>query len=101
DGALICSAPPSNWRAGCGKPARPVRREGRSKSMLRPYPYQVRSLNDDRLERFGFPQGLFGHGGEFVEGVDFGFGEEEASGGSGFLSPLSLELAGEHGTFVA
>jgi hypothetical protein len=26
-------------RAGCGRPASPVRREGRSKPMRRPYPY--------------------------------------------------------------
>ncbi|MFZ3156285.1 MAG: hypothetical protein WA124_02140, partial [Smithella sp.] len=27
------------WRAGCGKSASPVRREGRRKPMLCPYPY--------------------------------------------------------------
>ncbi|MCX7420279.1 MAG: hypothetical protein NT013_12165, partial [Planctomycetia bacterium] len=29
-----------NRRAGCGKPARPVRREGRPKSIGRSYPYR-------------------------------------------------------------
>ncbi len=31
-----------NRRAGCGKPASPVRREGRFKSMNLPYPYRSR-----------------------------------------------------------
>jgi hypothetical protein len=30
----------TDWRAGCGRTACPVRREGRGNSMSRPYPYQ-------------------------------------------------------------
>jgi len=32
---------PTNWRAGCGRSASPVRREGR---LARPYPYRPRGL---------------------------------------------------------
>ena len=42
---ICCSSPQggktTNWRAGCGKSASPVRREGRRKSMRRSYPYSV------------------------------------------------------------
>ena len=31
----------TNWRAGCGRSARPVRREGASKPIGAPYPYQA------------------------------------------------------------
>ncbi|MFZ2657970.1 MAG: hypothetical protein WAX69_23770, partial [Victivallales bacterium] len=30
----------ANWRAGCGKSASPVRREGERKPMRSPYPYR-------------------------------------------------------------
>jgi len=30
-----------DWRAGCGKSASPVRREGRPRPMRRPYPYPI------------------------------------------------------------
>jgi hypothetical protein len=30
-----------DWKAGCGKSARPVWREGRRNSMRLPYPYHV------------------------------------------------------------
>ena len=30
----------TDWRAGCGRSARPVRREGRPKPIGFPYPYQ-------------------------------------------------------------
>ena len=40
---LCCSSPQggktTNWRAGCGKSASPVRREGRRKPMRCSYPY--------------------------------------------------------------
>ena len=31
----------TNWRAGCGRTARPVRREGGTNSIVSPYPYHV------------------------------------------------------------
>jgi hypothetical protein len=31
----------TDWRAGCGRSARPVRREGEFKPMGSPYPYHV------------------------------------------------------------
>src|SRR5439155_15436202 len=31
----------TNWRAGCGKPASPVRREGGANPIASPYPYNV------------------------------------------------------------
>ena len=34
-----------NRRAGCGKPARPVRREGRPKPIGLPYPYLIDALH--------------------------------------------------------
>jgi len=34
----------ADWRAGCEKYARPVRREGRLNPMSRPYPYQKRNI---------------------------------------------------------
>ena len=37
--SLSCEA--TDWRAGCGRAACPVRREGWSNSMLCPYPYQM------------------------------------------------------------
>jgi|SRR5712671_5528244 len=33
----------TDWRAGCGRSARPVRREGGSKPIDAPYPYSIRS----------------------------------------------------------
>ena len=42
---LCCSSPQggktTNWRAGCGKSASPVRREGRRKPMRCSYPYRM------------------------------------------------------------
>src|SRR5215831_6051075 len=51
-GSLACNKPMSqhvsplagnttDWRAGCGRPARPVRREGVSKPIDAPYPYSI------------------------------------------------------------
>ena len=41
---------PTNWRAGCGRSARPVRREGELKPMSSPYPYHSGGLrNPDGL----------------------------------------------------
>ena len=37
----------ANWRAGCGRSASPVRREGERKSMRSPYPYQLKALSCD------------------------------------------------------
>jgi len=36
----------TNWRAGCGRSARPVRREGEPKPMGSPYPYPGKSRED-------------------------------------------------------
>ena len=36
----------TDWRAGCGRPARPVRREGVSKPIDAPYPYQESVISD-------------------------------------------------------
>lgn len=35
----------TDWRAGCGRSARPVRREGASKPIDAPYPYSIRMLS--------------------------------------------------------
>ena len=44
--AQICQSAvdPTDWRAGCGRTARPVRREGRLKPMSFPYPYHFAIL---------------------------------------------------------
>ncbi len=45
---LCCSSPQggktTNWRAGCGKSASPVRREGRRKPMRCSYPYRNKGI---------------------------------------------------------
>ena len=41
----------TDWRAGCGRPARPVRREGRLKPMRRPYPYFSSSMPHQAASR--------------------------------------------------
>src|SRR5881397_3842956 len=38
DGSSVSCLDPTNWKAGCGKTARPVWREGRPSG--RPYPYR-------------------------------------------------------------
>ena len=38
-GLFTMAVAPTDWRAGCGRTARPVRREGRLKPMSFPYPY--------------------------------------------------------------
>src|SRR5258707_5546856 len=45
---VVSVSPPrgkiTNWRAGCGKSARPVRREGGPNSIGSPYPYRRASV---------------------------------------------------------
>ncbi|MFN0125721.1 MAG: hypothetical protein ACKV19_03425, partial [Verrucomicrobiales bacterium] len=50
----------ADWRAGCGKSARPVRWEGRRNPMWRPYPYPVKhyltTVQKSVAERTGLRQ---------------------------------------------
>ena len=39
-----------NWRAGCGKTASPVRREGELNPIGSPYPYKVKLLGFELLK---------------------------------------------------
>src|SRR6516165_529745 len=43
----------TDWRAGCGRSARPIRREGASKPIDAPYPYHV--LEREANQRRGWP----------------------------------------------
>ena len=47
------------------------------------------------------PKGLVACGGEFVEGFDFGGGEEESTCGGGFFTEVGFRLAGKEAMFVA
>jgi len=47
----------TNWRAGCGRTACPVRREGEPKPIGPPYPYQGTVLKLDSIVNFLAPKG--------------------------------------------
>src|SRR5438128_2106987 len=55
----------------------------------------------DGFEGVELPERLLGFGGEFVQGFDFGFAEEETASGRDVLGPAGFELAGEHRLLVA
>jgi len=42
----------ANWRAGCGKSASPVRREGARKTMRSPYPLSTGLFSNQRFPYF-------------------------------------------------
>src|SRR5215469_9120926 len=55
----------------------------------------------DGLEGLELPERLLVLGRELVEALDLRLAEEQAAGRGGFLGPLRLELAGQHGLVVA
>jgi len=72
----------TNRRAGCGKSARPVRREGWSKPMLHPYPYRACGCL--------FGEGVVGGGGLADE-------DGEAFGAVGAEDEDAFDVAGAAG----
>ena len=64
------------------------------------YRIPLGSLGESR-EVFDLPGVGAAFGGDFVEGFDFGFGEEEATGSGGGVGGVGFDLAGEEAFVVA